>query len=204
MILIGEAERRTIRSSKRCFSVCSSCQRSNNIACHIIVGNIGAVTIVSRCRIQIKHHTFQRITVLVYLFYAVVERRLKVETHLQAGIVISALQIKQFQAVIGTGREYLCSTVIGRPMDRIRLLLPQCFYKHVIDCGYCIARHAARAVRQSAGSPALSCDDLPRTEINGTVQLAVDAAQIQHQHVVYENPDVVVSGKLKDHILLAG
>ena len=32
----------------------------------------------------------------------------------------------------------------------------------------------------------------------------MNAAQIQHQHVVYEDPDVVVSGELEHHILLAG
>ena len=64
--------------------------------------------------------------------------------------------------------------------------------------------HAAGVVRQTAGPPVLAGDDLAGAEVNGAVQLTVNAAQIQHQHVVYEDPDVVVSGELEDHILLAG
>ena len=63
--------------------------------------------------------------------------------------------------------------------------------------------HAAGVVRQTAGPPALAGADLAGAEIDGTVQLAVNAAQIQHQHIIYEDPNVIVTGELEDHILLA-
>ena len=63
--------------------------------------------------------------------------------------------------------------------------------------------HAAGVVRQTAGPPALAGDDLTGAEIDGTVQLAVNAAQIQHQHIVDEYPNVIVTGELEHHRLLA-
>ena len=64
-------------------------------------------------------------------------------------------------------------------------------------------RNAAGVVGQSAGAPALTGDDLAGAEIDGTVQLAVNAAQIQHQHIVDEYPNVIVTGELEHHRLLA-
>ena len=131
MMLIREAEGRAILSDKRRFSVFISRECSDYIAVYCIVGSIGAVALVGLCRIQFKLHTFQRFAVLVYLFNAVVEGGLEVEAHLQAGIVVPALQIKHLQAVVGAGGENLFSVIL-HPVHRIRLILSQGGYKPFI------------------------------------------------------------------------
>ena len=132
-----------------------------------------------------------------------VEGGLEVEAHLQAGIVVPALQIKHLQAVFGAGGKDFFPDVIGRPMKCIRFILSQCVYKQIIERCFLIVLQTAGVVRQTAGPPALTGDDLTGAEIDGTVQLAVNAAQIQHQHIIYEDPNIIVTGELEHHRLLA-
>ena len=132
MMLIREAEGRAIFSGKGSFAIFFGCQSTDCIAVNFIVGNISAVTIYGCCCIQFKFYAFQRVTVLVYLFNAVVEGGLEVEAHLQAGIVVPALQIKHLQLMFSTGREYHVSVIVD-PMKCIRFILSQCVYKQIIE-----------------------------------------------------------------------
>ena len=132
MMLIREAEGRAIFSGKGSFAIFFGCQSTDCIALNFIVGNISAVIIFGCCCIQFKFYAFQRVTVLVYLFNAVVEGGLEVEAHLQAGIVVPALQIKHLQAVFGAGGKDFFPAVIGHPMERIRLFPSQGGFKPFI------------------------------------------------------------------------
>ena len=203
MVLVGEAEGRAIGTGERCLSVLASHQRTNLVAIDGVILSIDAFVVLGRRLVQVELHTFKRIAVLVYLLDAVHEGRLEVEAHLQTGIVVAALQIKHLQAVLGAGGEDLVPLIVGGPMHRIGLGLSKSCYVHVVQRGLLVVRKAAGVVGQSAGAPALAGDDLAGAEIDGTVQLAVNAAQIQHQHVVYEDPDIIVTGELEHHRLLA-
>ena len=132
MVLVGEAEGRAIGTGERCLSVLARLQRTNLVAIDDVIVSIDAFAVLGRRLVQVELHTFKRIAVLVYLLDAVREGRLEVEAHLQAGIVVAALQIKHLQAVLGAGGKDLVPLAVGGPMERIRLILSQGVYKHFI------------------------------------------------------------------------
>lgn len=43
--------------------------------------------------------------------------------------------------------------------------------------------------------------DLARCEVDGAVDLGVDATKVEHEHIIDEDPNVIISGKLEGHVL---
>ena len=44
--------------------------------------------------------------------------------------------------------------------------------------------------------------DVARLEVNGQISTGVDAANVAHEDIVNEHPDVVVSGELEGHVII--
>ena len=156
------------------------------------------------------------------------EQGLEVEPQSQAGIVVAALQVEHFQGVGGVAGEgvgllsihikngssifvlYLGPLSIGLfpgGLEQILQIEGVCTntsnYPICLSGKHCINIHLTVFLREAVGFPTLPHSNITGGKVNHTIDFAVDAAQIQHQHVIHKYPHIIVTGERKSHRLLA-
>ncbi len=188
-----------IRSQRnqRVFSINRRNMERLSLLIAVCIETLDAVPVfISHCRVEFELYIPQRLTILVHLLNPLVEQRLEVEAQGDAGVVVAPLQVEHFQGVGG-----VAGVSITGPLHLIRLAgdLIQLFQRGMIHH----MLRSCRIIRDPMGRKRAADVDIAGGKINRTIELTVDTAQVQDQHAVDKDPNVVISGELEAHVLLA-
>lgn len=158
--------------------------------------------------VELELGVLEGLAVLVDLLDLLVQGGLQVEAHHERGIVVAALEVEHLEGVRGARGKG-----VAIPLRRIG---ETGLLEHVLDGrlddrlgdvgGIAIGIVDDVAVGISLVDLAVAVEggteiDLAGSEVDGTVDLGVDAAKVEYEHVIDEDPDVVIPQELEVHVL---
>ena len=128
--------------------------------------------------IELELGTLYELAVLVELDNVGLGNRHEVELEPHVGVGGATLQVEELERVVGAASEGVAVEARNIPPRILELAFQRAI------CGIVNA-------------------DVARLEVNGQISTGVDTANVAHEDIVNEHPDVVVSGELKGHGLVS-
>ena len=161
-----------------------------------MVGHAGCqrgVSLVHRIaivrRIQVERRPLHGVTQLVDLRHGAFGHVHQVELQRQVGVLVTALHVVELQRVVRAVAEGIAielGCIEGVALGST---------EHRGDGGGIVMRVGIAAQAAIVGV------HLARGEVDGETRAIVNAAHVANEHAVDEDPDVVVSGEVEDHLL---
>ena len=126
--------------------------------------------------IELELGTLYELAVLVELDDVGLGHRHEVELELHVGVGGAALQVEELEGVVGAVGE---GVAVEARSVLIRLLVL------VLQCAVVIAVHL----------------NVARTKVDAQTRAVVNTADITHEDIVDEHPDVIIAGELEHHVV---